>query len=551
MGTSNSGVALASRAPGPQAVMRKRAIFKRGPARDDARRMHAVQSVRQVCSNYGVDATALSSLLSQTSLEETVRFVFGQKADRPSRSQLRALVFEIESILDLSEPLDVDLAGPLQRSLRLLRAMVAAIALAFSAWTVLGAIVNSQNALAERTSPLMTLGILIAALIMLALLEAAHIGAVALSTADVSTLKQSHPRVYALHRFIDTKHRLESYLAARQVGVVLIVFVIAEVTRTVGLATLPGTSVSLPSPVGLLFQVGAPGALMVLVIGQVTPQILTARRPAAMMNLLPMAAAFHATRFIGYLGLAAPASWLVSPWTATERIASAPRERYVSSTMDVDGHGVLMCRREVRVGLGMTEATTETTILFHRDDRTSLPIGLATVPTSPGRLRVHGSLLREGERLPALSTSCIQEYRLSGGQGVQLGSTYAPRAGTFQDGDILDVTTVAQFPSTMNEDILLVAVPTKLVAVHVVLEHPPAPLPPAELTSTRQSDGEVFQIEDIAARMNDEDGSAEFSVLVPYPAQGTLLRLRWEPVSGPPSRSRPPTTPSPARSPSC
>ena len=345
--------------------------------------------------------------------------------------------------------------------------------------------------MAQNTSPVLALTMLVVALIGLGLLEAAHIGAVALSTADVSTLEASHPRVFRLHRFINTKHKLEEYLSARQLGVVMIVFIIAELTRTAELKQLPGTSIAFPTFVEPFLRIGAPGALLVLVIAQVAPQLITARRPAALMNLAPMAAAFGFTRGIGRLGLASPASWLVGWSTQTERIPSAPRERYNAETLDVDGFGVLITRREVEVHRNQTTTTNETTIAIYDDDRSQL-LGSASLPTSPTQLKMYASLLRDNNRLPVITDS-LEETRTEDGKGKRLRALVAPRLGTFEAGDVLDVTTIATFNSELTEDYVCIEQPTKLVVVRVILEHPSVPLPPALLTLTRESRGPALR----------------------------------------------------------
>lgn len=487
----------------------------------------AAAKVREVFERHGLDQPSVAALLAgQPELSQAVDYVFGLSSSVPSLRVMRTLVCQVEERLDLTEPLAVDIAGTVRKGARLLRAAFASTVLALSGWTVVGAILTSQNPLAKSTSPVTTLAVLLVALVVLALLEAAHIGAVALSTSDVAALEHSHPRVFRLHHFIDSKKKLEEYLAARQVGVVLIVFVIAAVTRTASLSALPGTTLAMPRFLNLLFQIGAPGALLVLVLGQVAPQIVTARRPAAMMNTLPMATAFHLTRMIGHLGLARPASWLVRWARGVERIPSAPRERFTSTTVDVDRFGALMIRRDVRVGLHKTTTITESTVLFHDDTRTVLSVSVATLPQNPSHLRVSGTLIHGSQRTPVVS-SAVEEQRLLDGNGLQLMSSFAPRVGCFQSGDVLDIVTVADYDAELEEDFVVIATPTKIAAIRVVLEHPPAPLPPALVSLQRYSDGEIYQSQLVPARMNDDDGSAEFFIAVSYPDPGSVIRLNW------------------------
>jgi len=484
--------------------------------------------LRRVAGEHGFGADMLCSFFAgQRTLQDAVDYVFGLTEAAPTRTTLRRLASELQDRLDLHEPLAVDLASPVERVLRSIRNVFALVVFGFSLWTVIGAVVTGQSAMAQQTSA-WTIGFaLLIALAVLGLLEAAHIGAVALSTADVSALAATHPRVVRQHRHIDTPHKLEHYLAARQVGVVLVVFLVAAVTRTDGLGRVPGTSIELPGFLDVVFQIGAPGALLVLIVAQVAPQILTARRPAAVMNLAPMSAAFYATLGIGTLGLARPASWLVMWSTDTERIPSAPRQRFEFEARDVAGFGVLSVQRDIRLGLEESRSATHSAVLFHDDALTTLAVGDATVPTAPVGLKVGATLRRGDAVLPVVVPAELEERRLSGGIGTRIVSRYAPRVGTFREGDVLEATTAAVFAGLLTNDFVQVEAPTKLVVMRVVIEHPPAPLPPAILSVIRAETGEVLSRRLVAPRFDEDDASVELFATVSYAVPGTLIHLNW------------------------
>lgn len=181
----------------------------------------AANSIRRACEQHALDEGALDSLLGhQEELSTAIAYVFDSDRVQPTRALMRRLADDVQEALDLTDLLDAGLPSAGERLLGALRAFVAGCAFVLSTWIVVGSIVSGQNELAATTSPVLALATLVGALFLLALLEAAHIGAVALSTADVSSLRDSHPRVFRLHRYINTKAKLEHYLAARQVGVV-------------------------------------------------------------------------------------------------------------------------------------------------------------------------------------------------------------------------------------------------------------------------------------------------------------------------------------------
>ena len=93
----------------------------------------------------------------------------------------------------------------------------------------------------------------------------------------------------------------------------------------------------------------------------------------------------------------------------------------------------------------------------------------------------------------------------------------APRLGSFETGDVLDVTTLATFSSELIEDYVFIDQPTKLVIVRVILEHPSVPLPPALLTLTRELDDLPYEMQTIKPRMVEATGNVEFVAVVSYP----------------------------------
>lgn len=501
-----------------------------GQTRLHSRILAAASQLKTICERRGLSRDGLSSILAATpGIQSTIDWIFDPTGEAPPRKEMLGLISAMKAELELGEDLvHVDLKGRGAKAAAAARSVFAGSVFALSGWVVLGCILSSQNELARSTSPAMVLLILALSIVWLALLEAAHIGAVALSVADVSELNATHPRVVGIHRYIDTKEKLERYLAARQVGVVLTVFLISEVTRTPGLAYLPGTSIAVPAELGLLFRIGAPGALLVLVLGQVLPQIITARRPATMMNKLPMVAAFHATRLIGLLGLAEPASWLVAWAKRTERIPSAARQRYEATTLDGAGYGCELWNSTVTVAPFGTEVETTSAVAFNRDGFDGVEVILASCPTSPSELRVDASISRDGELMPAVSTG-IEERRVYGSDAVGISSRFAPNVGHYRPGDVLVVRATLRFQGAhFVETQSVIALQTRVAVTRVLLSHPTWPLPPAEFDAAGSAPGGPRTL--VQPRTL-PDGSVEFVARATYVEPGTRLVLRWRPAA--------------------
>jgi hypothetical protein len=330
----------------------------------------------------------------------------------------------------------------------------------------------------------------------------------------------------ALHHHINTKRKLENYLAARQVGVVLTVFLISEVTRTPGLAVLPGTTIAIPTAFDILFRMGVPGALLVLVVGQVLPQIVVARRPAALMNLPPMVAGFHATRLVGLLGLAEPARWLAARATRTERIPSAPRQRYADTTRDAMGWGVLTQSSTVRVEEAATVVQTTATVAVYDAGLPSLAVDLASLDASPDHVRVAATVTRGDQVLP-VSCSGIQEDRVGVGRPGRLWSAFSPLIGFFQAGDILTVGATLRFEQQLfGQASLTLATPVKLALLRVILVSPRYPLPPARSTVNRPGELSAERCGFVQPHPQ-PDGSVVFMIVESYPDAGSEVSLSW------------------------
>lgn len=492
----------------------------------------AAAAVREATEAKGIDEDTLKSMLhtlsttrTDTSLDAAVTYCFDTDIFAPTRATMRRLV-EAVGDLELGAFEAIDLTSPVTHVARHVRDIAAGTLFGFCLYLVLGGVLTGQNAMANHTSPSLVLGALAVCLGILALLEAAHIAAVALSTADVSHLRESHPRVFKLHPFVATSERLEHYLAGRQAGVVLVVFGIAEVTRTAGMTALPFTNIGIPHAAEILLSIGVPGALTVLCIGQVAPQLVAARKPAAMMNTLPMASAFTATRWIASLGLATPSKWLMAPFPGTERIATAPRQRYLSDSLDADGYGVENLAHQVMVGAHSSTTRSLTTTQFTQGGQATHNTTVAVTTKTPRTTTSITQLRRGADALPVVVTH-DENRRTTSNEGYVFTETHAPRIGAFEANDVLHTAFEATFDDLLTADRVLVTAPTRLVVIRILLEHPPAPLPPARLSIAHDTNTEVSETSLVSPTMSEADHSAEFIAIVYYPTVGSVITLDW------------------------
>jgi hypothetical protein len=489
-----------------------------------ARRSFGLRDAEQLIGSLpGIPATTRAQAL------EAVPFVFGARSAPPANRSLHALATVVSDHFE--EPIDLGalLTAPTRLG-RAARDVFAAMTFVLALWIVIGGLLTGQSALLGDEGPVASLAAFGAALLVLGLLEAAHIGAASLAAADVSALATTHPRLQRLHCHIDTKEKLEHYLGARQLGVVLVVFVIAEVTRFSGLETMPGTTVAIPDEAGFLLHIGAPGALVVLAIAQVAPQVIAAQQPAGLMNNPVVAGAFYGTLALGKLGLAKPGAWLVAAFRRYERIPSAPRVRFESTTRDVDRHGIVTVRRHLTVGEVNAALEAETAVEFHEGAAvTSYVDSTLTVAEQPTTLSMR-SVLRRGEEVLPTVPGELEDERLPGG-ALRVRCGASPIVGAFGGGDTLATTLHATFDERPVEDVVVIDRPVHAVLMRVRFDAAPVPFPPATLTTARIGEGGLTDLRDpttqaIAPTIG-EDGTVELAATVLFPEPGTVLRLAW------------------------
>lgn len=459
-----------------------------------------------------------------------VPFVFGGAiAPDDRRAAMRALGTSLAG--HFQEPVDVGaLDVPVVRVARVVRNVLAGLTVTLACWIVVGGLLEGDGGLLPARGPFTNLAVLALALLALGLLEAAHIGAASLAGADVSALAASHPRLQRLHRHIDTKDKLERYLGARQLGVVLIVFVIAEATRFTDLRELPGTTIAIPHAFDPLLSIGAPGALVVLALAQVAPQVIAAQQPATLMNSSLVSSAFYVTLAVGSLGLAKPGAWLVAAFRRHERIPSAPRVRYESVARDVDHHGIVTIRRELTIGEDEASLEAESAVEFYEGAAlTSYVDSTFTVPGHPRALSVRSSLRREDATVPVVPGR-LDDEPLPGG-GLRLQSAASPVLGSFHAGDVLTTSLRATCPVDVGWDVVIVDRPVHVVLMRVRFTHPPVPLPPATLTQARIGEGGTTDLREESGTSVEpvlaDDGTCLLTVTVLFPEPGTALRLSW------------------------
>lgn len=222
--------------------------------------------------------------------------------------------------------------------------VVGGLLLVSMSWLVIGGIASGHSSLTSR--PVIGILLLVGLVCLLGVYEGLQISVTLLRFRGLRTRRTTHARAALLHKLFRTEGGSHSFLAGRQLLVIIIVFFAARLTTFTTMATLPWTDFALPGRTGLFWTAGLDfgvfGALLVLWTGQLAPQFLANRNPAGFLNLPGMGSALRLAIWIDRLGLTRPGDWLVgwAPRHGTDPVA--PREQNLE---DVTGRSTTTIKR--------------------------------------------------------------------------------------------------------------------------------------------------------------------------------------------------------------
>merc|ERR1711990_1047995 len=134
----------------------------------------------------------------------------------------------------------------------------------------------------------------IVVLIMLGIMEGIQIALIELKRQDPDTYRTSHPRAYRLGQLAAEGDNIERFLLGRQVFVVCLVFFAAKLTTIHG-RDPSGFLFPVPEVVQtLLLGTGLLACVIVVVVAQLTPQIIASIYPVEFMQTIVGLPAYYA-----------------------------------------------------------------------------------------------------------------------------------------------------------------------------------------------------------------------------------------------------------------
>lgn len=525
-GSTSTQGAFPQRAAGPPRPVAVRAP-RPGSANDRVLAAIAALVARLRLSNAAVAQLLVgdASISARVPRDELPRLV-ASLLDDGQVPDPRTLALIAERLGELTgQPLDA--SAVTTRRVRAAAATASAFAAGLAVlcgYLVLGGLLGGHSGLLGGASGLVAVAAFAALLAILGVFEALHISVTQLKTSDLSALADRHPRAVALHREFRTDAGIKRFLAGRQLVVVVTVFFVAGLSSFPGMDTLPGTGIAVPGVLRPFLDVGAPGALFVLWLGQLAPQFLATQRALRMMEARVVGVAFRAAMLLEAIGFARPGFWLSSWDHSSERIPSSPALRWSQSAHELDGTGVLTISREWSVSGESATLRADTAAALFAEDRGSYVDDSITLPPGANALAMSTDLEPgDGDRRRSVLGTGFAERRLPTGDRV-LQKSALPAVGSLHAGDVVVTRLAAHFEGQVGRDAVLVDRPSRVLVWRLTLAEPTSCLPPARVTEVRDGeDGAVTTLQPAV----DAEGRSCFEHTVAFPQPGTLFVFDW------------------------
>jgi hypothetical protein len=161
----------------------------------------------------------------------------------------------------------------------------------------------SSGAKSMGVSPVVGILLFFFVVWLLGMLEGLQIALLEIEAAKLESVRYFVPGVYAAHK-LTLGEGMRKWLGGRQVFVILSVFLLAQMTTFSGMTDFPFTTTPMPKWFQILFvETGLPGALIVVAIGQLVPQLIATTHPLFVMRAPGTQAVVYIAMLLQRLGV--------------------------------------------------------------------------------------------------------------------------------------------------------------------------------------------------------------------------------------------------------
>ena len=284
---------------------------------------------------------------------------------------LRLVAMDIENMLYVELPVQL-LEIRLVKYGRIARSGLSILLFISVFYMVVGAILTEPSNLigTNNANPVVAIGVLMVLILILGMFEGLQISIATLRYKDLYSLRWKYPQAYSINTMFRGVLSTNRFFAGRQLFVVIIVFVAAQLTSFPSIQTWPLTDVPFPQWMSpwfetVFYKLGILGALFVLWLGQLTPQFLANTNPQRFLNLFGARFMLSLALIVDSLGLTDPGKWFARRWKGQEEyISPSPIERYQSNTISERGYGRVGLKKVWTIHRNSATLDYHSTIIF-------------------------------------------------------------------------------------------------------------------------------------------------------------------------------------------
>ncbi|XP_023349327.1 uncharacterized protein LOC111718070 [Eurytemora carolleeae] len=203
----------------------------------------------------------------------------------------------------------------------------------------------------------------IVVLFLLGIVEGLQLALVELKRQKPETYKLSHPAAYRLGELASKGDNIEKFLVGRQVIVVFLVFFAAKLTSI----TVPGQDFLFPVPFwasSIFLETGLLASIVVVIVAQLTPQIVASIYPVQFLELIIMRPVYYACLILEFTGMT-HVTWLLVHVLCLMFGMSSGKEVHVpdfiiDTQQGVPNKGVLSSDSDIPSSTHLEEVLSET-----------------------------------------------------------------------------------------------------------------------------------------------------------------------------------------------
>ncbi len=474
------------------------------------------------------------SLVDFKRIEAVANDVIKHKKVPEDLKAFQELVGDLNEILNLDLPLEI-FSSKYTKILKHTKLFLGILLFLFTSYILIGGIATGQSTFLNISNPALLFALLLVLILLLGAFEGLQIGVTTLRLKDVSTFQNEYPKAYSLHRKFRAEEKARDFLAGRQLFVIILVFIIAQITSFPNMKTLPFTEMQFPGWTSPWFEtiflkLGIIGALFVLWLGQLGPQFIANKNPLSLLNFPGMGLTLKSAFFVDSMGLTLPGKWISQRVKKLDDIPISPIEQYRYSSM-IQGYCRVGLKAKWEIGPDRAKLEYQNSTIFTHNGFRGMKDDSLEVTGNGPLLKYRYKLLSEDGTISRdiCGTYPFRDERLPEGRR-RFVHHLEPNYGPFLKGDVLIIENEVDFPEAYGVGIKI-DMATKYVLFGIKFTGTPTRIGKVMVRINKDYSAvdESTQHKEHELKLQyDQENVPFFEFFEWYPEKDTLYSFNWE-----------------------